>query len=150
MGFLINVVNFFVYPVVKLYWRIFSPPATGVKVFIQYKDKVLFVQNSYGQKYWTLPGGGVKKNESLEEAAKREVKEETGITLNKVINKGSFLYAGEGKKDTITVFFAEVDSDAVTLDSIEIKKASWERISSLTLSQSPVAKKCFELVGYKL
>jgi 8-oxo-dGTP diphosphatase len=32
-----------------------------------------------GQSYWTLPGGGIEPNESLEEAAIREVYEETNL-----------------------------------------------------------------------
>lgn len=134
----------------KLYWRIFKPKTTGVKVFVKYKDKVLFVQHSYGRKSWTLPGGGAKKNENLEETARREVKEEVGIKLDKITNKGSFFYNEEGKQDTIFVFFAEIDNDAVKIDNLEIQNASWEEIDSLTLSQSPIAKKCFEMVGYKI
>ena len=150
MSFLISVVNFFIYPVIKLYWRVFKPKTTGVKVFIKYKDQVFFIQNSYGQRYWTLPGGGVKKGESLEDAAKREVKEEVGIVLNQVISKGSFLYEEEGKKDMIHVFFAEVEDNLFRIDNLEIKNASWEDIHSLTLSESPMAKKCFEIAGYKI
>ena len=150
MKFLIKVANFFVYPVMKLYWRIFKPQTTGVKVFIKYKNKVLFVQHSYGLKSWTLPGGGVKKNESLEETAKREVKEEVGIKLNKITNKGSFIYNEEGKQDTVFVFLAEVENDFVKIDNLEIQDFSWEDIDSLTLSQSPIAKKCFEVVGYPI
>jgi ADP-ribose pyrophosphatase YjhB (NUDIX family) len=43
------------------------------------KGSVLLVRQAVGQKLWTLPGGKVKRNESLERALKREVREETGL-----------------------------------------------------------------------
>lgn len=150
MILLVKIVNLFVYPVVKFYWNIFRPKVTGVKVFIKCKNKVLFIQNSYGLKSWTLPGGGVKKKESLEDAARREVREEVGIVLDKLINKGSFVSTEEGKQNTVWVFFSEVDDNNVKIDNWEVQRASWEDIESLTLSKSPIAKKCFEIAGYKL
>jgi ADP-ribose pyrophosphatase YjhB (NUDIX family) len=42
---------------------------------------LLFVRQAAGQKLWTLPGGKVKRNESLERALKREVREETGLSI---------------------------------------------------------------------
>jgi len=41
------------------------------------KTKVLLVKN-VGNGSWSLPGGAVEKDETLEQAAIREVKEETG------------------------------------------------------------------------
>lgn len=147
MQFFISIANFFLYPVLRLYWRVFRPVHTGVKVLVIHKDKVLFVQHSYGQKEWTLPGGGIKKRETPEDAAKREVREEVGIQLNTVTEKGSFLYDGEGKKVTIFVFTAVVENLNYKIDNFEIQNASWEIIDSLTLSQSPVAQKCFKIAG---
>jgi ADP-ribose pyrophosphatase YjhB (NUDIX family) len=37
---------------------------------------VLFVRQALGRKLWTLPGGKVKRSESLKSALKREVREE--------------------------------------------------------------------------
>ena len=37
-----------------------------------------------GRTYWTLPGGGVEKDETFEEAAVREMREETGCRARTV------------------------------------------------------------------
>jgi ADP-ribose pyrophosphatase YjhB (NUDIX family) len=45
------------------------------------QGSLLLVRQTVGQKLWTLPGGKVKRNESLERALKREVREETGLSV---------------------------------------------------------------------
>ena len=47
-----------------------------VLVFIREGDRILLVQQDYGQRYWSLPGGVVEAGETLVEAAAREVWEE--------------------------------------------------------------------------
>ncbi|TFE19380.1 NUDIX hydrolase [Cohnella luojiensis] len=44
------------------------------------KSKVLMVKN-IDRSSWSLPGGAVERNETLEQAAIREAKEETGLDI---------------------------------------------------------------------
>ena len=47
--------------------------------------QVLMVRHVHdGRDYWTLPGGGMYQHETEQEAAKREVLEETGIDVDAV------------------------------------------------------------------
>ena len=43
--------------------------------------QILMVKQAYGKKLWALPGGKVKRNESLLGALKREILEETGYSV---------------------------------------------------------------------
>jgi len=48
-------------------------------------DKILMVRHQTpARTYWTLPGGGVNEGEPFDEAAVREVKEETGLNVKTV------------------------------------------------------------------
>lgn len=44
--------------------------------------KILLVKSWLGSGVWCLPGGGIRSQESSEQAAIREVREETGLGLN--------------------------------------------------------------------
>jgi ADP-ribose pyrophosphatase YjhB (NUDIX family) len=47
-------------------------------------DKILMTRNWLSNGRWALPGGGIKANESPENAVIREAKEEIAVDLNKV------------------------------------------------------------------
>lgn len=59
----------------------FPRPAVGAVVI--HEKRILLVKrlNPPQQGRWAVPGGTVKAGESLQEAAEREVSEETGITI---------------------------------------------------------------------
>ena len=56
-------------------------PRTRVIVMLNDRE-ILMVKNWLGSQKWTLPGGGMKRGESPEAAAARELLEETGLTVN--------------------------------------------------------------------
>ena len=66
------------------------------------KGSVLLVRQVVGQRLWTLPGGKVRRNESLKGALKREVREETGLDINAIAYQQMY---DRPKRKAVTVLF---------------------------------------------
>lgn len=76
------------------------------------KDKILLVKHKLkGREFYCLPGGGVEKGESYEEAAIRELEEES-LVLGRVVRKLSVQYKPHNLGEVHT-FLVEIDDDAV-------------------------------------
>jgi 8-oxo-dGTP diphosphatase len=76
-------------------------PQVGVGVVIVREGKVLLGlrRGAHGAGTWALPGGHLEWGESVENCARREVKEETGLDLG-VVSQGPYtndVMASEGK-----------------------------------------------------
>lgn len=93
----------FLYLGFKVYCFLFRPIRVGVRVLMIEDDKVWLIRHTY-LPGWFLPGGGVKKWETLDEAARREACEETGAELGKVILVGAFTSYIQWKTDHAIVF----------------------------------------------
>lgn len=63
-----------------------SQPRVGIGIMVWKDGKVLLGKrkNSHGKGEYAWPGGHLEYMESFEDCAKREVKEETGMTVNNV------------------------------------------------------------------
>ncbi len=64
--------------------------------------RVLMVRHVKGDKFWTLPGGRVKKSEALMSALKREVREETGFDVSLATPVDIF---DREKKNTLIILY---------------------------------------------
>jgi ADP-ribose pyrophosphatase YjhB (NUDIX family) len=55
-------------------------PRIRVAALILHQNRVLLIrQEKAGRAYWLLPGGGVEPGETIEQALRRELQEETGL-----------------------------------------------------------------------
>lgn len=87
--------------------RILLRPLTlGVKIMLVRDEQVLLVRHTY-LSGWFLPGGGVKRSETLEEAARREAWEELGAKLEEVRLFGIYSNIRSYRNEHIIVFICD-------------------------------------------
>jgi 8-oxo-dGTP diphosphatase len=89
-------------------------PVPTVDIIIKYKDGIILIKRKNPPEGWALPGGFVDYGETLEEAAVREAKEETGLRIKLLRQFHSYSDPlRDPRQHTIsTVFVAEAAGDA--------------------------------------
>lgn len=96
----------FLYKIYRFSWKIIRPQTIGVRAILHKNNKILLVKHTYSEQ-WFLPGGGLKKGETLERAINRELLEELGVTVEHYLLHGVFNNFFEGKRDYIIVFSSD-------------------------------------------
>ncbi len=125
---------------------------------IENKLNVLLIKIKYGhfEGEWGIPGGRVRMNETLEEAARRELLEKTGLREVYLEQLYSF---GELKRDPrariISVaYFALVDSNRVRLKPTakyhDIKWATVDQLGNLAYDHNKIIKYALYRLNYKI
>ena len=135
------------YRVLMVYWFFTRPHTQGVKCLVQSGGKILLVRHTYGRGHWTLPGGGLKRAEALETAARREVREELGIALSSVRKVGEFFSRREFKHDTVHCFTAIAQGTTITRDTKEIAIAGWFPIDALPHPRSEILEHLLSILN---
>ncbi|MEL1255997.1 NUDIX domain-containing protein [Flavobacterium sp. DGU38] len=120
---------------------------------------VLLIQQKFGTEelYWALPGGLVQNDEALQDAVKRELKEETNVTVNYF--EQLFTFGDDIKRDprnrVISVaYFALVDPSKLTIKAdSDADHAQWFKIKEvppLAFDHNNILKKAIERLKAKL
>ena len=91
--------------VLHLYWRFARAMTLGVRTLvIDGEGRIFLVKHSYVSG-WHLPGGGVEADETLIEAAARELREEGNIELTALPQlHGIFFNDRASRRDHVAVF----------------------------------------------
>ncbi len=109
----------------------------GVHTLVQRKSGELLVVRHDGVGLWVLPGGGVDSSETLQEAARRELREEAGIEANyrglAMLNRIEISCRGCNTWGLLPVFHAVAETTEPTISDPdeEISAARWFRPGQL-------------------
>jgi len=98
----------------RLWWRVRQSTRRSVVVIaFDEHGHVLLVRHSYGPPVWSLPGGGMDRNEDPERAAKREIREELGCGLTDLILLDTSEERDSGSVDLYDIFTARLVGEPV-------------------------------------
>jgi 8-oxo-dGTP diphosphatase len=113
----------FSFPLARIWWRLTRPRHEGVVVAVYVGPALLLVRSSY-RAGWHLPGGGVRRSETPEEAARRELAEEIGVTATALLPAGFTCIICDGRRDRVHFFELKlVDLPKLQLDNREVIEA---------------------------
>ena len=144
------------------------PYRQGVGIMLANKEKKIFVGKRIDNRAaWQMPQGGVDQDENIVDAAKRELKEETGVSSIKIIKKSDKIYTydlpdyllgkiwkGRFKGQEQTWFLAQFlgEDDEINLDqkNAEFKKWKWVNINELPRPYSSIQKRTIPRIGKRI
>jgi colanic acid biosynthesis protein WcaH len=94
-------------------------PIVSVEALIIKDNALMFLrrENQPAKGEWWFPGGGIRKGESLEQALRREVTEETGLEISsyKLINVYSRIFPE--RHDITIAYLCKIKEGKVTLNN---------------------------------
>jgi len=114
----------------------------GVRIILERDGRIFLVRHWYAPGVWTLPGGGINRGETINEAAIREVKEETGYTVGKIEGTVGIYLGKKGEGDKAAVVFTRDFSGSMRLlPDREVFERGFFALDELPENVSPANKK---------
>ena len=118
-------------------------PLPVVDLLVVYEGKILLMKrnNPPLKNGWFTPGGRILLGESLEDAVKRTLIEETGLTAIRIEQKGTMSQIFDELQSITTFYFVEVNNDTVVMND-EHSEFTW--ISEIDDETHPYLKEMIE------
>lgn len=117
------------YKIYSLQFFFTQPITIGVRVMLIRDGQVLLVKHSY-QDGWLIPGGGIKRKETPEQAARRECREEVGAEIGDLELIGIYTNYVEHRSDHIVLFVCH-DFSIHPKTDFEIERAEFFDMNDL-------------------
>jgi 8-oxo-dGTP diphosphatase len=95
-------------------------------IYNEDKEEILMVNNIGSG--WSLPGGAVEKGETFEQAVIREIKEETGLTIEveSIVAVNEAFFKEKGNHALFITFTAKIIEGEISIqDEDEISEIKW-------------------------
>ena len=117
----------------------FPRPAVSADVVVfdrrHVNPKILLIQRLKDPfaNHWALPGGFMEIDESLEQAAARELEEETGLQIDDMQQVGAFSQVDRDPRGRIitVAFVCEITGDQQAIAADDAKSLKWFDLDSL-------------------
>lgn len=128
---------------------------TVVSVTVIKDNEILLIKDSKPTAYnkWNFPSGRIEQYEDILNAARREVKEETGLDVNLLHATGIYNFVSDSNDHVILFhFIGEIVGGTLRIDENEIIDSKWVTLNELRnlenseLRNSTVMKQMIEAV----
>lgn len=123
-------------------------PQVAVGAIVFERDRVLLVRrgNAPAEGIWAIPGGKVELGETLQEAAEREIREETGLTIRAHDPVFTFDLVERDDNGRVRFHYVIVDLSADYIsgdpipgdDALEARWISYQEMKDLKVSNPTV------------
>lgn len=120
--------------------RVMPSFTVGTMCVVRREDdgSVLLLQHEY-RGAWGLPGGLLERGETIEECARREVLEETGLEVQ-MLGPPTVNVEPEVRRVDVIFHCRPIRVDVDTEQTAEVNCAEWHQLDDLPVLQEPVAE----------